>query len=32
MLDTTMCVIGSNFVIHQDGTLVNIAFKAVQLL
>ena len=32
MLDATMPVIGSNFVIHQDGALVHIAFKTVQLL
>jgi len=33
MLDATMCVLlCSNFVVHQDGALVHIAFKTVQLL
>jgi len=32
MSDARMHVVGSNFVIHQDGAMVHIAFKTVQLL
>jgi len=32
MLNATMCVVGSSFVVHPDGALVHIAFKTVQLL
>jgi len=32
MLDATMRVVGSNFVVHQVNALVSIAFKTVQPL